>query len=487
MSRSLSHQVGILTLGRLVSYAVMFIVPLVNVRTLSKEEYGYYRQFWLLFETLTPILILGFPRSLLYYLPRIDTREERSAYLTQTTLFLVTGSLLAMGIYAVMAGTLGEGLGAAARAFYWRLSLFTLFMVVSDYMEVAFVAQGQPVAQSIYHASVWGLQAVVVIVASYTWRDVSSIIWALALFGMARFLFAVLYTHARYGYSLRAVSWRSLREQASFAVPVGLTGIAVTFLAQTDKFIVSRYLGREMLAVYSVGAFQLPLINVLQTSVGNVTFPLLAQYQKAGRYDAMAELSRRTLLKTSVLFLPIFVFLMFTARPFITILFTEEYAGAVPFFMVYMVLFLRSSVETGAIVQAFNRTPFLLVCFIVGFVVNVPLGIGLLFWIGPIGVALATLTTMTSISTLSLWYSSRLIGAPMSALFPARELGKRFLAALAPGVVMWFLYQRYPVTKFYEMAAAGVIYMAMYAAVCWWAKLVRLDDLKSLVGKRSPA
>lgn len=484
MSRSLSHQVGILTLGRLVSYAVMFVVPLVNVRTLSKEEYGYYRQFWLLFETLSPLLILGFPRSLLYYLPRVESREERSAYITQTALFLALGSFVAMAVYAVMASTLGEGLGAAARAFFWRLSFFTLFMVVSDYMEVLFVTQGQPVAQSIYHASVWGLQAVVVIVVSYLYGDVSTLIWALALFAMVRFLFSVTYTHTRFRFSLRSMSLRSIREQASFAVPVGLTGIAVTFLAQTDKFIISRYLGREAFATYSVGAFQLPLVNILQTSVGNITFPLLAQYHKAGQYAAMADLSRRTLLKTSVLFFPVFVFVQITARPFITILFTDEYAAATPIFMVYMVLFLRTSVETGAIIQAFNRTPFLLASFLIGFLVNVPLGIVLLHWMGPIGVAMATLFTMTVISAASLWYSARLVGSPLSHLFPVVELAKRFLAAAAPGIVMWLLYRKYPVTKFYEMVAAGVIYVAMYALLCAWTKLVRIDDLKALFGRQ---
>ncbi len=461
----------------------MFVVPLVNVRTLSKEEYGYYRQFWLIFETLTPILILGFPRSLLYYLPRLDSREERSAYLTQTVLFLTLGSILAMAVYAVMASTLGQGLGAMARAFYWRLSFFTLFMVVTEYMEVLFVAQGRPIAQSVYHASVWGLQALVVIAASYFGGDVSTIIWALAFFAMARFLISIGYTHSHYGFSLSAISWKSIREQASFAVPVGLTGIAVTLVAQTDKFVISRYLGREAFADYSVGAFQIPLVNILQSSVGNVTFPLLAQYQKAGRYDAMAELSRRTLLKTSVLFLPVFVFLEITARPFITILFTEEYATATPIFMVYMVLFLRSSVETGAIVQAFNRTPFLLASFVIGFVVNVPLGIWLLHVIGPIGVAISTLITMSAISIASLWYSAKLVGQPILRLFPAADLGKRFLAAAAPGVVMWLIYRRFPVTNFYQLVAAGLIYIAMYALVCAAAKLVRLDDLKSLVGR----
>jgi O-antigen/teichoic acid export membrane protein len=463
----------------------MFIVPLVNVRTLSKEEYGYYRQFWLLFETLTPILILGFPRSLLYYLPRIDSREQRSAYLTQTVLFLSLGALVAAIVYAVMARTLGEGLGAAARGFYWRLTFFTFFMMVTDYMEMLFVAQGRAVAQSVYHAAVWGLQAIVVIVASYLSHDVSTIVWALAFFAMIRFLFGVGYTHAQYGLSLRYISRESMKRQASFAVPVGLAGIGLLLVAQSDKFIINSFLGREAFAVYSVGAFQLPLVGIIQTSIGNVTFPLMAHYQKLGDYAAIVDLWRRSLLKTVVLFFPIFVFFEITARPFITILFTDEYADATPVFMIYMLLFLRSSVETGAIIQSFNRTKFLFLGFLVGFPVNVALGILLLKLMGRTGVPLATLCTMTALGVLNLWYSARLLGVTIRVMFPAGDIAQRFLAAVLPGAILWLAYRAFPVTNAFELAASGLVYFALYGAVCAVGKIVTLDDLKGLIGPRS--
>jgi len=52
---------------------------------------------------------------------------------------------------------------------------------------------------------------------------------------------------------------------------------------------------------------------------------------------------------------------------------------------------------------------------------------------------------------------------------------------------MWLLYRVYPVTNFYQMAAAGVLYFGMYALVCAWTKIVRLDDLRSLFGKQPAA
>jgi O-antigen/teichoic acid export membrane protein len=470
-------------IGRMLSYAVMFVVPLVNVRTLSVEEYGYYRQFWLIFETLTPILILGFPRSLLYYLARSESREEKGTYITQTVMFLVAGSLLAMGLFSLMANHLGEGLGAAARAFYWRLCFFTMCMVVTDYMEVIFIAQEQPLAQSIYHATVWGVQAVVVMVASYVSRDVSTIIWALTLYAFARFAFGMVYTATRFGLSLRGVSWSSLRAQAHFAVPVGLAGIALILVSQTDKFIISRYLGREAFAIYSVGAFQIPLANIIQTSIGNVTFPLMAKYHKAGDTKAMVTLWRNATLRTAVMFFPMFVFLELTARPFITILFTEEYAAATPVFMIYMLLFLRSSVETGQIIQAYNRTVFIFTGFFAGFVLNVGLGILLFKLIGRLGVPISALITMTAVNTANLIYTTRLLGVSFWKMFPTVELLKRFLAAAAPGVVLWLTYQKYPVTSPLGLVLACALYAVLYALVCLKTRLVTFDDIRTMLGR----
>jgi len=232
-----------------------------------------------------------------------------------------------------------------------------------------------------------------------------------------------------------------------------------------------------------VGAFQLPLVGIIQTSIGNITFPLMAQYQKLGDYAALLDLWRRSLLKTVIVFFPLFVFFEVTAGPFIRILFTDEYADATPVFMVYMLLFLRSSVETGTIIQAFNRTKFLFLGFLIAFPINVALGLLMLKAFGRIGVPFATLTTMTALTVVNLWYAARLLGASLSQLFPARDVFKRFAAALAPGAVMWALYQWRPVTNIYELGVAALVYGGLYAILCALTRLVTVDDLKGFVGR----
>lgn len=464
----------------------MFFVPLVNVRMLTVEHYGYYGQFWLLFETLAPLLILGMPRSLLFYFPRAESREERAVYVTQTLLYLTFASLVAVGIYAVMGQVLGAGLGALVRAFFLRLSLFTFFMIVSQYMDSLFVAERQVWRQSVYHVVSMTLQAITVILSSWLTGDVNMIIWALAWFSLAKFVFAVGYTWVVYRPSLWRISIPTIRDQLSFAIPLGLAGIALVLLSQTDKFIINRFLGREEFAIYRVGAYQVPFVAIIRTSINNVTFPLMSKYQKAGDNAAILALWQRALLRTVVMFFPLFVFLLLSARPFVVILFTDVYASATPIFVIYLFLFLRSAVETGSIIQVFKKTAFIARLFFAGFVVNLVLSLAMFEFMGRNGVPLATVITMYAVNLVNLVYCSRLLGVSVRDLFPTAAVVKRFAVAAVPGVALWFIYRAVTVDHFIELAAFGAGYMVVYFALCAWTGYLTLDDIKSILGKKQP-
>lgn len=484
MPRSLSHQVGILTLGRVLAYAVMFVVPLVNVRALSQEHYGYYRQFWLVFETLTPLLILGFPRSLLYYFPRSEARRDKAVYVTQTLAFLLTMSLVAVGIYAVMAQVLGSGIGAMIRGFFVRLCFFTLFMMVSQYMDSLFVAERQVKRQAVYHVVVAVTQAVVVISSALITRQVSGMIWALSWFAAAKFAFAIGYAVVVYRPSPRLVSLLTLKDQLSFALPLGLAGIALMLVTQADKFIINRFLGREEFAVYVVGAFQLPLVSIIRASINNVVFPLMSQYQKEGDYQAILELWQRALLKTVVMFAPIFVFLMVAAKPFIVILFTKEYERSTPIFVIYLFLFLRSAVESGAIIQVFKKTTYIAKIFLAGFVFHVCLSLILFRLIGREGVALSAVITMYLVNLSNLIYASRLLNTSLRRLFPSAHVVKRLIVAIIPGLPLWLVFRAVVVDNPFELAGLGIAYLALYFVLSAVVGYITVDDVKSMLGKK---
>ena len=482
--KSLSHQVGILTLGRVLAFAAVFFVPIVNVRTLSVEEYGYYRQFWLLFETLTPILILGFPRSLLYFFPRSESAREKSVYVTQTVVFLFAASVVAVIVYTLMGWVLGGGMGALVRAFYWRLCFFTVFMMMSQHMDELFVAEKQVERQAVYYVVTALVRAGVVIAVSWYVRDVSAIIWGLAIMSVAKVAFALIYTRAVYKPSLSLVSFSSIREQLSFALPLGMMAIATLLLTQTDKFIINRFLGREAFAVYSVGAFQLPFVAIIAGSVANVAFPIMARFQKDGLLSEFGALWKRAWLKTAVLFFPIFVFFMITAEQFIIILFTETYADAIPVFRIYLILFLKATTDYAGVLTAFKKQGYLFKVLLVAFVAHVITSIALFHVWGRLGVPLSTVFWFFVVAVLAVRKGGQLLSLSFWQTVPWRGLLARLVAAVVPGVILYFIYAQNHDYSILHYIVAGVLYFASYLALCWTFGLLTLDDIRSLLGKR---
>ncbi|MFQ5512533.1 MAG: oligosaccharide flippase family protein [Candidatus Krumholzibacteriia bacterium] len=482
MARTLSYQVGILTLGRFAAYLAMFFVPLVNVRALSVHDYGVYRQYWLLFETISPLLIMSFDRSLLYYFPRASGRREKSVYLTQTIVFLVAGGIVSWAVYGVLYAVLGEGLGGVVKQYFWHLCLFTLFMMTAHYMESLFVAEKQVERQSVYQVVSSTLQAVTVILISYFTRNVSLLVWGLTAFAALKFVFALSYASAVYRPSLRRVSIRSIREQLSYALPLGMAAIVLLLLTQTDKFLITKFLGREAFAIYSIGAFQIPFVGIIRSSITSVTFPLMSQMQSEGRYGEILGLWQRATLKTATVFFPIFIFFEVAARPFVTILFREAYAGAVPVFMIYLFLFLRSTVETGGVIMVFKKTPFLLKVNAAAFATNVVLSILLYRQFGRLGVPIATVIVVYLQNGLNMAKAGRLLGVPFFKLMPWMELAKRLAVAFGHGVAVYLLYRYVEVDNVVELGLTAAAYFIVYFAVSLRLRFITTGEIRAIFG-----
>jgi O-antigen/teichoic acid export membrane protein len=315
-------------------------------------------------------------------------------------------------------------------------------------------------------------------------RDVSAIIWGLAIMSAAKVVFALIYTRAVYKPSLSLVSFSTIREQLSFALPLGMMAIATLLLTQTDKFIINRFLGREAFAIYSVGAFQLPFVAIIAGSVANIAFPIMAKFQKDGKFTELGALWRRAWLKTAVLFFPIFMFFMITAEQFIIILFTDTYADAIPVFRIYLVLFLKATTDYAGVLTAFKKQDYLFKVLLIAFVAHVITSISLFHVWGRLGVPLSTVFWFIVVAVLAVRKGGQLLGLPFWQTVPWRGLLARLAAAAVPGVILYIVYAHNHDYSVVHYAIAGVSYFAGYFVLSWVFRLLTLDDIKSLLGKR---
>ena len=96
---SLKAQSAWLLFAKVIGFGFSFLLPLLIVRFLSKDDVGIYRQIFLIIVNANIIFALGFGMSVYYYLPR-ETEARRRAAIFNTLLFNLTmGGLVCLALF----------------------------------------------------------------------------------------------------------------------------------------------------------------------------------------------------------------------------------------------------------------------------------------------------------------------------------------------------------------------------------------------------
>src|SRR5580704_13323088 len=89
---SLAWRVSWLTFAKTVGFAFSIALPLLLVRRMDREQYGLYKQAFLVITTAMMVLPLGVPMSAFYFLPR-ETTRRRETVLNIVLFHLAVGAL----------------------------------------------------------------------------------------------------------------------------------------------------------------------------------------------------------------------------------------------------------------------------------------------------------------------------------------------------------------------------------------------------------
>src|ERR1051325_12097062 len=94
---SLTVQAFWLLIAKTLAFVFAFALPILLTRTLSQNEYGLFKQVFLIINTATALLPLGFGMSAYYYLPREKDASRRGQIILNILLFnLIVGAAACM-------------------------------------------------------------------------------------------------------------------------------------------------------------------------------------------------------------------------------------------------------------------------------------------------------------------------------------------------------------------------------------------------------
>jgi O-antigen/teichoic acid export membrane protein len=463
---SLTWRVSWLTCAKTVGFVFSMALPLLLVRRMDREQYGLFKQAFLLVTTAMTVLPFGVGMSAFYFLPREKTRRRETVL--NIVLFHAAVGALACGALVLYPSILTAIFHDARLAPYaaW-IGVTILFWTTGAFLDMVPVANDEIRLASAFIIGIQASRALIFVGALLLFGTLRSLLAAAILHGLVQTVVLVCYLESRFAGFWRAFDWKMLREQLSYAIPLGAAGILMILQTDLHNYFVSNHFGPAMFAVYSLGTLQLPLMGLIQEATNSVLIRRVSMLQKQHENREIVRLVARAARKLAAVYFPVYVFLMVAGREFIRVLFTARFADSWTIFAVNLTLLPLGIVLLDPLYRAFQRERYFLLRLRLALaaVLVVTLGfftvrIGLL---GVIGVVVAIAATERAVMAV---HFCRLLGVTARDVVLLRDVGKLAVAALVAGVgaevVRLFLARE---SALAVLAGCGAAFAGVYLAI----------------------
>jgi O-antigen/teichoic acid export membrane protein len=245
-------------------------------------------------------------------------------------------------------------------------------------------------------------------------------------------------------------------------------------------------MGPVPLAIYSTAAYQVPLVNIVQTSLSDVIFPDLVKRAQRDPAEGL-KLWKRAQMMVAAVIVPAWVLLTYFAEPLIRLAFTDAYVAATPFFQVFLLLMLRHCFQFSTLLRSVGDNNSFATSNAVALGINVVITVALLPRYGLWGPTLGLVAgQMWTGYFLARRVMSR-YGVPVSEVFQWRKLALSLLAsscgiAILHGLISWLPHSL-------MSTALGVLSFALFYTLA--ARFIMREEygyvLRAFLRRRQPA
>jgi O-antigen/teichoic acid export membrane protein len=436
-SSSFLRKAGPLVLARMVGAAITTIIPLVLARSMELEDYGTYKQLFLIAQTLSLVLPFGVAQSLYFFVPRT---EQSRPWVAQTLVFLFVAGTCGGAGFLWLAPHVARMLSNPELLRHqWPLALYVIGLVGAMPLEVTLTGQGKTRAAACMYLASDVLRAAALIVPVLLGYGLAGAMIAIASFSLVRL--AATWVAVLLATEGPLLEPGLARRQLAYAAPFGAAMLLNVPQQFAHQYAVGAVVPPELFAIYAVGCFQLPLVDLLYTPTSEVLMVRVGELERQGRLQESIQAFREASARLAYSFLPMAAFLFVAAPEFIAALFGQKFLDAVPIFRVSVLSVALAILPLDGLLRARDQTRYLFLSYLVKAVVTLPLvyvGVtyfgmmgGILSWAGAELVGKATLLARVP-RALERFEGPLLVR--IAQVLPWTALGKASIAAMGAGL-----------------------------------------------------
>ncbi|MEK7834123.1 MAG: oligosaccharide flippase family protein, partial [Acidobacteriota bacterium] len=345
-----------------IALVLALALPLILVRRLDPEQLGLYRQAFQILTTGLSLLCLQVSASAYYFTPREPERKSQVA-LNVLVFYVGVGAIVAL-LFASFPRWVTPVLNGDSLVPIVPLLGGTLLLwLVGMNLESVIIANGDIRWSSVMTVLMQLLKTSLLIVAGIIGGTVHAMMFAGVIIGIIHCSVCLVYLRRRFGNFWRGFDWQLFKAQLASALPFGVGGIVYIIQFDLHNYYVTSHFTPAEFAVYSIGCFQLPLLQVLIDAVETILLPEIARLEKDGAYNRIFQVWTNSMRMLAFVFFPICAMLFVLRREFILTLFTATYASATSIFAINLVNLLLYILLIGTVLRAFPELKYFRIKF----------------------------------------------------------------------------------------------------------------------------
>ena len=461
------------------------IIGIILVRLISKETFGSYQQVMLVYFLIVGIFTIQIDRSLYYFIPRCGQKKQRN--LVAQTLLVSSVISFIIGLAMFLSADLfannfqNPDISRLIRVF----AFFPLFERIAQLIPPFLISLDRPVMSGVYST----LNAVITILGVVI---IFSMGYGISTALITKILIEVIFALAGIIIMIRlspSGKWQFdkqlIIEQWNYCWPLMLTTTIGFLNLKLDGLLISAYFSKEVYAVYSMGAMELPIIALFTSSLSSAIMPNMVIEADNGRPKNSLNIWHEASRKSSILIFPTFFFFLICGYDFIVLLYTQAYSKAAWPFLIYLArLPLRVAIY-AAIFRAIGYTKPIFYSALFDLVANLLISLTLLIagnhgFLSYIGPSIGTFFgTAASVSYLLIVLSKKM-EIHFSEVMRWKELGRIFLISLVCALLLWLTPVPFSNSIVLKLAASFSIYCSYLLIFLLITKSLHLDELELL-------
>ena len=472
----LSTQTAIIGLGRLINMAAAAGTMIVLARIMpDKESYGAILLLITLYLMLSQIFAAGLPQAVYYFLPRYASGEQRG-FLTQIQLLLIiAGLLLGAGFY-FGADVIGHLMHAPKLPVLLRVfALYPLFMLPTLSLEGTLLFHNHPVTLVVYNAAVRiGMFGSLVVPIWLHFSLVTTVsVWVAEAAVMCLWALGLSFSTVR----KTPLVWhrQMLHDVWGFSLPLALLTIINLCGSYMDRFVVSHFFGAAAFGVYANATLEVPTVTMVTSATAVVLLAEFSRRSAAGDDQAVLTVWHRATIKTALIILASFGFLVFWGHEAMLVLFSNRFAESGNIFSILVWIIPLNLFSMRPLYIAAGSTRILLLLSLLDMVNGITCMLIFGHFFGLLGIAIGV--TVTNYLGIFPWvhvYVRKVTHIGWKAFMPWKTIAIAYAIALTAGGITQglrlLLPRSWPLLLTFAVALAS--FLVLYTAGLYGTKLL---------------